>query len=126
MAHGRFGWFVHQRAVIPCKGQRHRRTGPTGNPLGTCFPVQLAVTNGGSEFLTTQFLRGGVFRSAVLAEIDSKEHRDFLTGDTTKKPGADSLETMIRNNTRRCSWRRVGPGSASVRGSVCGNDSMGA
>ena len=60
---------------------------PTRNPQGTCFPVQLAVTNGGSEFLTTKLLRAGVFRSAGLAEIDSKEHRVFLGGDTSRQPG---------------------------------------
>ena len=70
----------------------------------------------GHEYLTTQVLKAKIFKLAGLADIDLKEHHLFPAYDTNKQPGADSLETMIRDNTKRRSGKMVSRGTASVNG----------
>ena len=89
--------------------------------------MPVAATSRGSEcheFLPTKCLESRVFRSALLEDIDSREHCVSPGDDTNKQTDSDSMETIIRDNPRRHS-KMFGSGNASVRASVRGDDSMG-
>ena len=108
MAQWRFVWFMHQRAEIPFKGQRHRKAGLTGKPQGTCIPVPLAVMSIGSE--GHKFLKhkswGLNFSNQQTWQTLARKNTTFFLHRT---PTSNQVQTAWRQ------WSETIPGEAVGR-----------